>query len=339
MKNYSNENSKLIWVFIFAWLLLVAFVPIVYSFIFLFSDLGSPFLLEPGGVDSHLLIRKKFVIALSLFALINYLIVKVGVKRKKLAGIFLKIIDPLILLIALAGPYILNSIYPCEGLGCMGWVYVIFFGSIPLVVSVLIHGPLLFLSRRGDNPKKITRVITSFSLIVIFIPLTLYAYLAFTLPNQVGKKILEVKKDLCFTMYEPKYLPTDKLDRRIESGIVSGDYQLIYKEVSGENFLYDRPSLKIVQSFSNDGLYYTDADSLLKHEGEEEYIIRGVKGRISKSKSYGWTLLAWIEEETEIYILANNYQYNSDTTITREDVIRIAESMEPFFFPDEACKK
>ncbi len=302
---FSNKRALLL---VSIWLLLILAIAFYFLGIFRFINVIPQ---STGEARTYLSISGLTLRYLIIFALINGLLVGLGLKWEKFARIFFKPIDRILSFLGVVG-LIAGYTLPCEGLGCIAnGIYIM--GGAAILGSVLVHAPLFYLILNGVNRKAIGIITLIFVFLMIAIPSLTYSYLAKTLPEKTEAGISQAQKELGITIFKPSYLPDREVDKYFEAvNDIIGEYSISYFYGEG------RGNLRITQTVP--------------------------KGRFEKSLSYGARRIdingkpaavktsefesnvTWVDSGTEIRV---QYRVKGASQVIESEAIKIAESMEP----------
>src|SRR3989344_2619429 len=187
-------------IFISVWLFLIPLaVFIIFGLGYLRFDPSSS-----GEVASYLEESKSILIFLSIFSLINSLLMFTGIVSDKFSKFLLRAdIVIVILSVLIIG---LAYVIPCEGLECIGNGIMLLIGIIA-ISSVLLHAPIFYLVLHGANRSLLNLIVVGFASAMIITPLTTYSYSQKTSTKKAEFGVSQGQKELGIVIFRPTYLP------------------------------------------------------------------------------------------------------------------------------------
>ena len=160
------NNRKVLIALVVFWLIIISAAAFYFLGIFRFLDVIPRETYQASFYTSRSKLHFQY---LSVFAIVNGLIVFAGLRSTNVASTLLRFIDPVLLLLGTIALVVAKFI-PCEGLSCIGSGF-LFLGGAAILGSVLVQYPLVWLVSKGVNKLVVGVITVLFMLTIILVPL------------------------------------------------------------------------------------------------------------------------------------------------------------------------
>lgn len=310
-------SSKLALLLLFLWIGILELVAFYALGVFRFLNVTPQ---ESDQVNFYLSASVLNIKYLFVFSLINGLVILLALTRKNVTKIFLKYIDPLLVLLGAVGLTVAYTL-PCEGLSCIGNGFLAF-GSVFILGLVVFHAPILYLAFKGARRRYVGIIALVFLVLITLIPYLTYKYQKMTLPQKAVVGISQAREQLGIVIFKPAYLPNKTITKQFEGVRDSlGEYYLNYyfKQANDSDL-----GLTITEQSPKGGL-----EELLENGGRSTTINNNPAAistleAIQNDSTFS-TSIVWVSNGTEIKL---GYGFERGTKESVEtEALKIAESM------------